>query len=341
MDGLNARQRFELENGISQVDASADTLYLYDAANQRRLTDEKPWAKDPNYFKKVKISAVALIKMVLHARSGGTIEVMGLMQGKVAGDTIIIMDAFALPVEGTETRVSAADQANEYIIQYNELIKEVGRVENPIGWYHSHPGYGCWLSGIDVNTQMLNQQYQDPWVAIVVDPIRTISAGKVEIGAFRTFPAGYKPPDEGPSEYQTIPLSKIEDFGVHAKQYYQLDVSCFKSSLDTHLLELLWHKYWVNTLSSSSLLTNRAYNAQQIADLAEKIEQAESSVSQGSRLAYAAGSGAGAGAEKKKEEGPLSKVARDSSKVSIESAHGLISQLIKNVLFNTPIQPAR
>lgn len=36
--------------------------------------------------------------------------------------------------------------------------------------------------------------------------------------ACRTYPEGYKPPDEGPSEYQTIPLSKIEDFGVHAKQ---------------------------------------------------------------------------------------------------------------------------
>ena len=29
---------------------------------------------------------------------------------------------------------------------------------------------------------------------------------------------GYKPPDEGPAEYQTIPLHKIEDFGVHCKQ---------------------------------------------------------------------------------------------------------------------------
>ncbi len=29
---------------------------------------------------------------------------------------------------------------------------------------------------------------------------------------------GYKPPDEGPSEYQSIPLNKIEDFGVHCKQ---------------------------------------------------------------------------------------------------------------------------
>ena len=41
-------------------------------------------------------------------------------------------------------------------------------MENVIGWYHSHPGYGCWLSGIDVSTQMLNQKYQEPFVAVVV-----------------------------------------------------------------------------------------------------------------------------------------------------------------------------
>ena len=48
------------------------------------------------------------------------------------------------------------------------LLQQVGRLENAIGWYHSHPGYGCWLSGIDVSTQMLNQQFQEPFVAIVV-----------------------------------------------------------------------------------------------------------------------------------------------------------------------------
>ena len=64
----------------------------------------------------------------------------------------------------------------------------VGRLENMVGWYHSHPGYGCWLSGIDVSTQSIQQQYQEPFLAIVVDPHRTIAAGKVEIGAFRTYP---------------------------------------------------------------------------------------------------------------------------------------------------------
>ena len=98
------------------------------------------------------------------------------------------------------------------------LIVQAGRLENVVGWYHSHPGYGCWLSGIDVSTQMLNQQFQEPFLAVVIDPTRTVSAGKVEIGAFRTYPEGYKPSDEPVSEYQTIPLNKIEDFGVHCKQ---------------------------------------------------------------------------------------------------------------------------
>jgi len=68
---------------------------------------------------------------------------------------------------------------------------------------------------------------------------------------------GYKPPDEGPQEYQSIPLSKIEDFGVHCKQYYPLDVSYFKSTRDNQLLSLLWNRYWVNTLSSNALFAVR------------------------------------------------------------------------------------
>lgn len=88
-----------------------------------------------------------------------------------------------------------------------------------------------------------------------IDPNRTISAGKVDIGAFRTYPENYKPPNVAASEYQSIPLNKIEDFGVHANQYYQLEVEIFKSALDTELLGLLWNKYWVNTLSQSPLIS--------------------------------------------------------------------------------------
>jgi len=79
----------------------------------------------PHYFKDIKISALALLKMVMHARSGGILEIMGLLLGKVEGNTMIVMDSFALPVEGTETRVNAQAQAYEYMTAYIESAKVV------------------------------------------------------------------------------------------------------------------------------------------------------------------------------------------------------------------------
>ncbi|KAI3413263.1 COP9 signalosome complex subunit 5 [Globodera pallida] len=291
-----------------------DNIFKYDVEEQRMIRNVKPWEQDPHYFKEVKISALALLKMVMHARSGGNIEIMGLMQGRVDANTLIVMDSFALPVEGTETRVNAQAQAYEYMTNYSESCEPVGRLEKVVGWYHSHPGYGCWLSGIDVNTQSINQQYQEPFVAIVIDPIRTISAGKVDIGAFRTYPKGYKPPDEPPSEYQTIPLNKIEDFGVHCKQYYSLDVTYFKSSLDTKLFDVFWNTYWVNTLCANPLQNNADYVTSQLADLGAKLEHVGNKNAQAYRER-------------------LRKAERDSDKLGCEVLQGLMVKAVKSGLF--------
>lgn len=65
--------------------------------------------------------------MVMHARSGGIYEIMGLMQGKVDPETrtMYVMDSFALPVLGTETRVNASSEASEYMVQYQESSQQV------------------------------------------------------------------------------------------------------------------------------------------------------------------------------------------------------------------------
>jgi COP9 signalosome complex subunit 5 len=255
---------------------------------------------------------------------------MGLLLGKIDGSTMVVMDSFALPVEGTETRVNAQAAAYEYMAEYIEAAKKVGRLENALGWYHSHPGYGCWLSGVDVSTQMLNQQFQEPWVAIVVDPIQTMSSGKVNLGAFRTYPENYKPPEESSQEYQSIPLDKIEDFGVHCKRYYSLDVSYFKSSLDSRLLDLLWNKYWVSTLSSSPLLANADYTTLQVMDLAQKLDKASSGPSGGIRMGGIVGLGKPG---QNTDKGKLAKAAKDSSKIAMEAVHGLMGQVIKSQVF--------
>lgn len=109
-----AFQTWNLENKIQTLPQS-DEIFHYNAEHQNQILTARPWERDPHYFKEIKISALALLKMVMHARSGGPLEIMGLLLGKVEEAKMVVMDAFALPVEGTETRVNAQSQAYEYM----------------------------------------------------------------------------------------------------------------------------------------------------------------------------------------------------------------------------------
>lgn len=233
---------------LSQLSVLKHTLY--DLEHDEQMLSARPWRNLPRYFTQVLISSLALVKMSIHAKLGGSIEVMGMLTGKIVNNAIVVMDVYSLPVEGTETRVNAQNEAYEYMVQYLDLLKSVGRVENIVGWYHSHPGYGCWLSGIDVATQSLNQNFQDPYLAIVVDPIQSLNQGKVEIGAFRTFPIGYAP-EKNLIAPENVPIkskSKKQDFGAHADQYYPLDIKLFKNPEDEALIDSILSKSWVTNL---------------------------------------------------------------------------------------------
>jgi len=109
-----------------------------------------------------------------------------------------------------------------------------------------------------------------------------------------------------------------------------LEVSYFKSSLDSNLLILLWNKYFVSTLSQNPVIANRSYTAGQISDLAEKLEQAETGLTHSGRM----GMGSYFMPEKKKEESQLAKLTRDSSKVALEQVTGIMTQVMKDSLFN-------
>ena len=122
-----SQRTWEAENDIITIDTAQNALYsLPDPAAYRALQDARPWKSNPNYFTHVRISALALLKMTIHARSGGNIEIMGLMTGYVSGTSMIITDAFRLPVEGTETRVNAQAEGDEYIVNFGELSRNGG-----------------------------------------------------------------------------------------------------------------------------------------------------------------------------------------------------------------------
>ena len=49
MSAQDAQKRWELENNVQQADANA--IFKYDLAEQQAIQKERPWTKDPHYFK--------------------------------------------------------------------------------------------------------------------------------------------------------------------------------------------------------------------------------------------------------------------------------------------------
>jgi len=144
--------------------------------------------KDPNVdladtSEVIYIAPQALLKMLKHGRAGIPMEVMGLMLGEFVDNyTIQVVDVFAMPQSGTGIAVEDIDPV--YQSQMHDLLGQVGRNEIVVGWYHSHPGMGPWLSNVDQNTHQSFQQLHSRAVALVVDPIQSVK-GKVVMDAFR------------------------------------------------------------------------------------------------------------------------------------------------------------
>lgn len=107
----------------------------------------------PDTSEQIYISSLALLKMLKHCRAGVPLEVMGLLIGEVIDDYAIkVVDVFAMPQSGTSVSVESVDPV--YQQDMLDMLKQTQRTEVVVGWYHSHPSFGCWLSSVDINTQV-------------------------------------------------------------------------------------------------------------------------------------------------------------------------------------------
>jgi COP9 signalosome complex subunit 5 len=248
-----------------------DSVFRFDDGAWQKFLQSNCWESHPQYFKKVKINALALMKMVRHSIKGSPIEVMGKIQGTIVGDALIVLDVIPLPVEGTETRVNAGAEAQEYEAKYGELGSDAGKQFGAIGWYHSHPGYGPFLSGIDVGTQR-DMQMMGPTVALVVDPISTSITGKVDIGAFRTFRDGNQKVESLVDFGEGIPEDKIKDFGAWHAHYYRLPIEYFVSSTDLPIVKDMCSRFWIRSLKDDEMSNNQEYFVSKLHDFRVKAE---------------------------------------------------------------------
>lgn len=199
----------------------------------------------------VYISSLALLKMLRHGRAGVPMEVMGLMLGEFVDDyTVRVVDVFAMPQSGTGVSVEAVDPV--FQMRMMDMLRQTGRPETVVGWYHSHPGFGCWLSSVDINTQQSFEQLNSRAVAVVVDPIQSVK-GKVVIDAFRlinpqTLMLGQEP------RQTTSNLGHLNKPSIQAlihglnRHYYSIGINYRKTGLEENMLMNLHKHVWTEAL---------------------------------------------------------------------------------------------
>ena len=72
---------------------------------------------------------------------------IGMLLGDFVDEyTVKVVDVFAMPQSGTAVSVETIDEIFQQ--EMLELLKATNRSENVVGWYHSHPGFGCWLRAL-------------------------------------------------------------------------------------------------------------------------------------------------------------------------------------------------
>ncbi|TGJ83275.1 hypothetical protein E0Z10_g5485 [Xylaria hypoxylon] len=199
----------------------------------------------------VYISSLALLKMLRHGRAGVPMEVMGLMLGEFVDDfTVRVVDVFAMPQSGTGVSVEAVDPVFQQKMM--DMLTQTGRPESVVGWYHSHPGFGCWLSSVDINTQQSFEQLTPRAVAVVVDPIQSVK-GKVVIDAFRLINPQSLMLGQEPRQ-STSNLGHLNKPSIQAlihglnRHYYSIGINYRKTALEENMLMNLHKHVWTEAL---------------------------------------------------------------------------------------------
>ncbi|ANZ74928.1 26S proteasome lid regulatory subunit [Komagataella phaffii CBS 7435] len=224
----------------------------------------------------VHISSLALLKMLKHGRAGVPMEVMGLMLGEFVDEyTVHVIDVFAMPQSGTGVSVEAVDDV--FQTKMMDMLKQTGRDEMVVGWYHSHPGFGCWLSSVDINTQQSFEQLNKRAVAVVIDPIQSVK-GKVVIDAFRLINSTSLLMGQEPRQ-TTSNLGLLNKPSIQAlihglnRHYYSLNIDYRKSNNEIGMLLNLHKKEWQSGLRMNDYAIKEANNVEDTKRLVQIAEQ--------------------------------------------------------------------
>lgn len=230
----------------------------------------------------IQISSLALLKMLKHGRAGVPMEVMGLMLGHVVDEYCVkVVDVFAMPQSGTSVSVEAIDPV--FQMKMTDMLKQTGRSEVVVGWYHSHPGFGPWLSSVDCETQKSFEALTKRAVAVVIDPIQSVK-GKVVIDAFRLISTQSMMMQAEPRQ-TTSNIGHLHKPSIVAlihglnRHYYSLPIEFKKKEEEISMLQNTNKREWSGSLEQISSTSSSKKNSNNDSSLIKSMLSLASSFS--------------------------------------------------------------
>lgn len=157
-----------------------------------------------------------------------------------------------------------------------------------MGWYHSHPGFGCWLSSVDINTQQSFEQLHPRAVAVVVDPIQSVK-GKVVIDAFRLIAPQSLVMGQEPRQ-TTSNLGHLNKPSIQAlihglnRHYYSIAINYRKTGLEENMLMNLHKHVWTEALQMNDFREEASRNVERMKHLVSLAEGYEKRVKEEIKL---------------------------------------------------------
>lgn len=214
-------------------------------------------------------------------------EVMGLMLGEYVDEyTVKVVDVFAMPQSGTGVSVEAVDPV--FQAKMLDMLKQTGRPEMVVGWYHSHPGFGCWLSGVDINTQQSFEALSDRAVAVVVDPVQSVK-GKVVIDAFRLINPNTMVLGQEPRQTTSV-LGHLQKPSIQAiihglnRHYYSIPINFRKNKLEQQMLMNLHKKNWNDGLALQNYEKQSCQNEETVKTMIKLVKNYKKMVDEEQQL---------------------------------------------------------
>ncbi|WP_017718131.1 Mov34/MPN/PAD-1 family protein [Kamptonema formosum] len=140
----------------------------------REFIAERGISNEVRPVREVYIKEDALANLKSHLASNLRVEQGGILLGNAYRDTqngiyVEITASVAAPATiGTGAHLEFTPDSWQGIMDY---ARAAHPQENIVGWYHSHPSIGVFMSGTDMNTQ--RAFFYHPWcLSIVCDPVR-------------------------------------------------------------------------------------------------------------------------------------------------------------------------